>query len=215
MMRRVWIAMALVVAVVVGPQALAQDRPTILPTRDVVVSYRASGPVQGRQQQQDLRVAFTEKGRLMRVEGIQGAAGGGRAAGSFVIVDHRTQRMTMVLAQDRRFIEMPVNNAFSRGFLLTEGMRFIRRGTEAVAGLKCTVWDITSSDGNGNACLTEDGVMLRGNGLDGKGAIIANSVTYGPQPAALFKPPADYQKLEMPPGLPPGMPPGGARPPGR
>lgn len=205
------LAVPLAAALATGRPAAAQDRPTILPTRDVAVSYRATGPVQGQQQQQDLRVAFTNKGRLMRVEGIQGMAGGGRNAGSYVIVDHNTQLMTMVMAQDRRFMELPVNNAFSRGFLVSESMRFVRRGTEAVAGLKCTVWDITSADGNGNACITEDGVMLRGNGIDGKGAIVANSVTYGPQSAALFKPPADFQKLEMPAGLLPG----GARPPGR
>ncbi len=183
----------------------AQDRPTILPTRDVVVTYRASGPVQGQQRQQELKVAFTNGGKLMRVEGI-----GGPAATGYVIVDHTTQRMTMVMVEDRRFMEVPVNNAFSRGFLVSDTMKFARRGGETVAGVKCTVWDITSADGNGNACLTEDGVMLRGNGIDGKGAILAIAVTYGPQPAAQFKPPANYSKIEMPAGMAPG-----GRPPGR
>jgi len=206
-MRRTMLAIGLMVCAG-GTQA--QERPTILPTRDVAVSYRATGPVQGQQQQQDLRVLFTSSGRLMRVEGMGGPAGGGRSAGSYVIVDHSNQTMTMVMTQDRRYMEMPVNNAFSRGFLLSDTMRFARRGSESVAGMKCTVWDITSSDGNGNACLTEDGVMLRGNGIDGKGTIIATGVTYAPQPAALFKPPADFSKIEMPAGLLPG-----ARPPGR
>ena len=201
-MRRTMLAMGLMAC---AGGAMAQERPTILPTRDVAISYRATGPVQGQQQQQDLRVSFTSGGRLMRIEGV-----GGQSAGSYVIVDHTTQRMTMVMAQDRRYMEMPVNNAFSRGFLLSETMRFARRGSESVIGVKCTVWDITSSDGNGNACLTEDGVMLRGNGIDGKGTIIATGVTYAPQPAALFKPPADFSKIEMPAGLPPG-----GRPPGR
>ncbi len=183
----------------------------MLPTRDVAVSYRASGPVQGPQQQQDLKVSFTAGGKLMRVEGM----GGGRAAGAYVIVDHITQRLTMVMAQDRRFMEMPVNNAFSRGFLLTDTMKFVRRGGETIAGLKCTVWDITSADGSGNACITEDGVMLRGNGLDGKGAIVATAVSYGPQAAAGFKPPADFSKIEIPAGMTPGGGPPGGRPPTR
>ncbi|MCC6717952.1 MAG: DUF4412 domain-containing protein [Acetobacteraceae bacterium] len=205
MARGVLGGLALGVALGCFQSAAAQDRPAILPTRDVAITYRASGPVQGRQQQQDLRVAFTAGGKLMRVEGI---GGGGREAGAYVIVDHTTQRMTMVMAQDRRFMEMPANNAFSRGFLLSATMKFVRRGSETVAGLKCTVWDITSADGNGKACLTEDGVMLRGSGIDGKGAILATAVSYAPQPAALFKPPAGFTRLEIPAGL-------GGRPPGR
>ena len=202
--------LALLAAVAGGQTVAAQDRPTILPTRDVAITYRATGPVQGQQQQQDLKVAFTSAGRLMRVEGV-----GGQMSGAYVIVDHTTQRMTMVMSGDRRFIEMPVNNAFSRGFLLSESMKFVRRGGDSVAGVKCTVWDITSPEAVGTACLTEDGVMLRGSGLDGKGALVATSVTYGAQSAALFKPPADFSKIEMPAGMPPaGMAPG-SRPPGR
>ena len=198
--------LALLAAVAGGQTVAAQDRPTILPTRDVAITYRATGPVQGQQQQQDLKVAFTSAGRLMRVEGT-----GGQMSGTYVIVDHTAQRMTMVMTGDRRFIEMPVNNAFSRGFLLSDTMKFVRRGGDSVAGVKCTVWDVNSPEAVGTACLTEDGVMLRGSGLDGKGALVATSITYAPQPAALFKPPADFSKIEMP-SL--AMPPRG-RPPGR
>ena len=116
-------------AIVAGGQPVAaQDRPTILPTRDVAITYRATGPVQGQQQQQDLKVAFTSAGRLMRVEGV-----GGQMSGTYVIVDHTAQRMTIVMTGDRRFIEMPVNNAFSRGFLLSDSMKFVRRGGDSVA----------------------------------------------------------------------------------
>jgi hypothetical protein len=118
--------------------------------------------------------------------------------------------MVMVMPQDRRFMEMPVNDAFARGFVLNEGMTFVRRGTETVAGLKCTLWEVTSREGAGSACVTDDGVLLRGRGNDGKGGIEATAVRYGPQPAALFRPPADFTKLEMPAGMAPG-----ARPPGR
>ena len=205
MTRGMFGGLVLIAALAGGQKVAAQDRPTILPTRDVAITYRASGPVQG-QQQQDLKVAFTSAGRLMRVEGV-----GGQMSGAYVIVDHTAQRMTMVMTGDRRFVEMPVNTAFSRGFLLSDTMKFVRRGGESVAGVKCTVWDITSPEAIGTACLTEDGVMLRGSGLDGKGAIVATGVTYGPQSAAQFKPPADFSKIEMP-SL--AMPPGG-RPPGR
>ena len=191
--------------------ALAQDRPPTAPTRDVLVTYRATGPAQGgRSQPQDLRVATTAGGKLLRVEGM----GGGQSAGAYVIVDRTTQRMMMVMPQDRRYMEMPANDAFARGFVLNDAMSFTRRGSETVAGLKCTLWEVTSREGAGSACVTDDGVLLRGRGNDGKGGIEATAVKYGPQPASLFKPPADFSRIEMPTGVGPGgQVPG--RPPGR
>lgn len=195
--------------------AWAQERPPVAPTRDVLVTYRATAPAQagGRVPPgaQEIRVATTQAGRLLRIEGMG-------AGGAYVIVDRGTQRMVMVMPQDRRFMEMPANDAFARGFVLNESMTFARRGGETVAGLKCTVWEVTSREGAGTACITEDGVLLRGRGNDGKGGIEATAVKYGPQPAALFKPPAGFSKIEMPPGMGSGGAPGSggpARPPGR
>lgn len=204
-MRRM--AMALVLAVAPGA-ALAQERPTMLPTRDVTVTYRASGPAPAlpgasgpaTMRQQDMKVAIVAGGKLMRIEGL----GGGAAAGGYVIVDRDAQRMTMVVTQDRRYMEMPANDAVSRGFLLNESMTFARRGLETVAGVKCTQWEVTSREGAGNVCVTDDGVMLRARGQDGRGGLEAISVQYGPQPASLFRPPADFSKIELPGGAGPG-----------
>ena len=189
--------------------ALAQDRPPVAPTRDVMVAYRATAPAQAgariQQGTQDIRVATTQGGRLLRVEGVG-------AGGAYVIVDRTTQRMVMVMPQDRRYVEMPASDAFARGFVLNESMTFVKRGVETVAGLKCTLWEVTSREGAGTACVTDDGVLLRGRGNDGKGGIEATAVRYGPQAAALFKPPADFSRLDVPPGMGQG---GAARPPGR
>lgn len=197
---------AIGMAIIWNWAALAQERPPVAPTRDVLVTYRATAPAQaGRPASpaQTLRVATTQGGRLMRVEGMG-------AGGAYVIVDRTTQRMVMVMPQDRRFMEMPANDAFARGFVLNDAMTFVKRGGETVAGLKCTVWEVTSRDGAGTACVTSDGVLLRGRGNDGKGGIEATAVKYGAQAATLFKPPAGFSKIEMPPGAVPG-----ARPPGR
>ena len=189
--------------------ALAQDRPPVAATRDVMVAYRATAPAQAGAQApqgaQDIRVATTQGGRLLRVEGVG-------AGGAYVIVDRTTQRMVMVMPQDRRYVEMPASDAFARGFVLNESMTFVKRGAETVAGLKCTLWEVTSREGAGTACVTDDGVLLRGRGSDGKGGIEATSVKYGPQAAALFKPPADFSRLDVPPGMGQGS---GPRPPGR
>jgi len=197
---------AIGLAVIWSGVALAQERPPVAPTRDVLVTYRATAPAQaGRPAApaQSLRVAITQGGRLMRVEGMG-------AGGAYVIVDRTTQRMVMVMPQDRRYMELPANDAFARGFVLNDAMTFVKRGGETVAGLKCTVWEVTSRDGAGTACVTSDGVLLRGRGNDGKGGIEATAVRYGAQAAALFKPPADFAKIEMPSGVAPS-----ARPPGR
>jgi hypothetical protein len=179
--------------------AVAQERPPVAPTRDVLVTYRATAPVQGRRAPagaQTLRVATTQGGRLMRIEGVG-------AGDAYVIVDRTTQRMVMVMPQDRRFMEMPADDAFARGFVLNTSMRFVRRGADTVAGLKCTVWEVTSQEGAGTACVTDDGVLLRGRGSDGKGGIEATAVKYGPQPAAMFRPPAGFSRFELPAGVPP------------
>lgn len=212
-MRRMAMALVLAVAACAAAPvatALAQERPTMLPTRDVMVTYRASGPAPARpgatgpaqMRQQDMKVAIVAGGRLMRIEGL----GGGAAAGGYVIVDRDAQRMTMVVTQDRRYMEMPANDAVSRGFLLNESMTFARRGLETVAGVKCTLWEVTSQEGAGSVCVTDDGVMLRARGQDGRGGLEAITVQYGPQPASLFRPPADFSKIEIPGGA--GRPPG-------
>ena len=183
---------------------MAQERPAMAPTRDVQVTYRATAPATaagGKAQQQNIKFATVAGGNLMRIESMDASHGG-----TFVLVDRATKRMTMVMPQDRRYMEMPANDAMARGFVLNEGMRFAKKGAAMVVGLKCTLWDITSTDGAGSACITDDGVMLRGQGRDGQGAIEATAVKYGPQPLSLFKPPADYARLEMP---------AGARPPSR
>lgn len=206
-MRRM--AMALVLAAAPAAAALAQERPTMLPTRDVMVTYRASGPAPASpgasgpaaMRQQEMKVAMLAGGKMMRIEGL----GGGAAAGGYVIVDRDAQRMTMVVTQDRRYMEMPANDAVSRGFLLNESMTFARRGLETVAGVKCTLWEVTSREGAGSVCVTDDGVMLRARGQDGRGGLEAIAVQYGPQPASLFRPPADFSKIEIPGGA--GRPP--------
>ena len=199
---------AIGMALVSSGAALAQERPQVAPTRDVLVTYRATAPAPAQAGRpappaQSLRVATTQGGRLMRIEGMG-------AGGAYVIVDRTTQRMVMVMPQDRRYMEMPANDAFARGFVLNDAMTFVKRGDETVAGLRCTVWEVTSREGAGTACVTGDGVLLRGRGNDGKGGIEATAVKYGAQPAALFKPPANFSKVEMPAGVAPAT-----RPPGR
>ena len=90
-----------------------------------------------------------------------------------------------------------------------ENARFTRGGVEKIAGLDCTVWRYQSASAQGEACITNDGVMLRGNGAAqgaGQGRIEATRVVYQPQDASLFRRPQGYQTMQMPQGVPQGMP---------
>ncbi len=69
-----------------------------------------------------------------------------------------------------------------------------------MAGLDCTVWNLTGKQGTGSACITADGVVLRADGQarrEGSGRLEATSVAYGPQPAALFEPPPGFQRMDL------------------
>jgi hypothetical protein len=90
-----------------------------------------------------------------------------------------------------------------------------RKGNDTVVGLSCSVYDIVHDGDQGEACITDDGLVLRSRSgaAGGPHTMEAVKVTYAPQPASLFVPPADFQKADVP-ALRGGMtmPPAGAPP---
>jgi uncharacterized protein DUF4412 len=180
--------------------AAAQVRPQYLPTRDVAVEYRLesnSHPGAPR----TLRIIYAANGERMRVEA-------GRDG--YSIIDRVNGRMMIVMAGQKSYLELKFNPEKQRNFLLSDKVRFARLGSDTVAGLPCTLWQVEADKHSGTACLTADGVMLRGEAPNEdkmSGRIVAVAVNYGPQPPSLFTPPAGYSRLAMP-RLPPGMVPG-------
>jgi hypothetical protein len=90
-----------------------------------------------------------------------------------------------------------------------------KRGHVTVSGLDCTEYDVQTPHGQGTTCLTNDGVMLRAKGTTTEhrgGGLEATEVSYGAQPAALFVPPADFKRMEIPQmRMPPTDAPAGTR----
>ena len=83
--------------------------------------------------------------------------------------------------------------------MLNSSMRYVRQGQDSVAGVPCTVWSVSSAQVTGSACVTEDGVLLRGDGTaqnGGRTTLVASEVRYDYQPPGLFEPPAGYQKMD-------------------
>ena len=200
-MRRVLPALLLLAA----SPAAAQERPLLVPTRDVAVTYLVTA---GQGQGHELRMAWLVAKRKLRVD-ADGAPG-------WSVIDQRAKRMLVVMDQQRAVLEVPANTGPGGLSIPTEppaSARFTRAGSATVAGLRCTLWRYEDGDKRGETCLTVDGVMLRSSGGQGgrTGAVEATRVAYGPQDPARFQAPPGYRSMQLPPGLTlPGLAPPGA-----
>jgi hypothetical protein len=190
-------AMGLIAAAVAVP-AMAQpapSRPTLLPTRDVAVTYRLEGSDRVRG---DINAAWSANQRMLRVDN--------ESAPGWVLVDERTRRASMVMQQglvmrlpDSPEIAMLMQDPGSQG-------RVTRGGPRTVAGLRCTDWRLDRNDGKGGtACLTADGVLLRMQQTGRREVLQATRVAYGPQDPARFRLPSGAPQITLPQGLSQGL----------
>lgn len=187
---------AVAAEIAAGP-AVAQDRPLLLPERDVAVVYRLVG---GPPSAPEMRMAWLAGEGRQRIE----VPGGGRAT----VVDHKDLGASFIVSDEHRVvIPLPGRVGASMGLPGGAGPagRFTRTGTAAYAGLPCTVWRYEDEKQTGEACITADGVMLRGVGTqDGRtGGVEAVRVDYGPQDPARFRRPEGYRVVQ-PQAAPPG-----------
>jgi hypothetical protein len=180
--------------------ATAQEKPPMLPTRDVAVVYRLSSP--DGKEQHTMKLFATGDGAKLRMESPERPG--------FMIMDRTDKKVIVVIAERKAYVEGALDPRLGGGFLLNEDMGFTKAGTDTVAGQSCTEWDVQAPQGRtAKVCVTGDGVVLRGQSGDDQhtGSIEAVSVAYGPQAADLFQPPADYQKLDMQKAMPGAAPP--------
>ncbi|MFT8243663.1 hypothetical protein [Roseomonas sp. BN140053] len=177
--------------------AAAQNRPVLEPTRDVAVTYRTTGG----QRESRIEAAYLASQRLLRMD-LPRQRGWG-------ILDRRTGKVKVVVEGMNAVVEMPASELAEMGIPAEPGpnARFTREGTDRVAGLSCTNWRFEDGNRSGRACLTADGVLLRGEGRspEGRGGVEAVQVTYAPQDPARFRVPSGSQGLQLPRGLPPGL----------
>ncbi|WP_043361127.1 DUF4412 domain-containing protein [Belnapia sp. F-4-1] len=190
---------AAVVATLAVAPAMAQERPPLMPTRDVSVTYRVAGGQAG----QEMRMAWRVADQKLRVD-MPGGMG-------WSVMDQRAKTMFVVMEQQRMIMQMPLNNGPGGVSIPTqppETAKFTRGGTATVAGQSCTLWRYENQGATGESCMTTDGVMLRSTGtVNGQTASMeATEVNYGPQDAARFTAPSGYQQMQMPTGAPGGQP---------
>jgi len=201
-MRTILLATAAGAVIAWSGLAAAQEHPPLAPAKDVIVEYHfKAAPAGAPAQEGQSRISTAAEGKRLRIEGFVPAG--------YMIVDRVNVRTIVVTDAQRQYIEMPFDPARSGPLMLRENMKFTRKGSDTIAGARCTVWDIQSEQGSGTACITDDGVLLRAdtNGRNGELQMTATSVKYGALADSLFQPPAGYQKMQVP-----TMPPGGGRP---
>lgn len=193
---------ALAVLLALTQPAAAQERPVFPPTHDVALTYKVTATQPNTPP--ELVMRYSAARDRFRVEG--GLPGSGLTG--YVLIDHKSGQASIVLEKLGVMMAAPPRAGLDQAFLLENARHFARHGTDIVAGLGCTVWDIEGASASGTACVTADGVVLRANGHDRKGrmaAIEATQVEYAPQAEALFFPPPSVRRLEFANG------PGGAQ----
>jgi hypothetical protein len=191
------VAASLVLASLLGTGAAgAPDRPVFPPARDVAVTYRTDASQPGASPAglpQQMLVRYSVQADRLRVEA---------GLPSYLLIDRKSQQATVVIERLGIMADLPRQAGLEQAFMLDSGKRFTRRGTETVAGLRCTVWDVVAAGtGAGTACVTADGVLLRASGHDRHGrdaSLEAIRVEYAPQADALFFPPANLRHVDLP-----------------
>lgn len=190
----------LLIGLVIGASvAQAQDRPPMTPTRDVTITYKVLGQQAAQMNGRSVQISHGAGNGLMRIDTPE--------MGGYAIIDRTRKRSTMVMTPMQMYMEVDASQApMGATAMPEENARFTRKGTETIAGQTCTLWDVTTPKGDGSACITTDGAMLRYRTKAGDG-VEATSVSYAAIPAANFTVPAGFRKMDMPAmgGPPPGM----------
>lgn len=192
-MRAALLAVPLLLA---AAPALAQERPRMLPTRDVAVTYRLLGAGMPAGAPQSMQIAWLAASGLMRSE-MPGMG--------WIVADQRNGKAFMVMEQMRMVMEVPPSQA--QHYAPPPEATFRREGSATVAGHACTIWAYQDRQGQGRSCITAEGVMLRAEGTHQgqSGGIEATAVDFAAQNPARFQRPPGYQTMQMPAGMPPGM----------
>ncbi len=188
-----WSAWLAALAVFASLGASAQTPPAVFPTRDVTVDYHVAGtlplPVQ------DVRVQAQAGAERLRVE---------QPNRLVLLIDRPLKRARLLLPAPNAVLRLPWPKDVQQGLDLLAHARFVRQGSDAQAGIPCTIYDVSAEGRRMLACLTADGVLLRADGLvrsksvNGSYHLAATAVSYAPLDPSLFDVPAGTRSLQFP-----------------
>ena len=126
------------------------------------------------------------------------------------LVDRPAETATILLPMLKLYATVGIG-PFDPQQTILKRAHFERHGQEHLAGHACTDWTATSPSGQASACITDDGVILRGSAADRHGPlgmVRAALVDYGGLSPELFRRPPGYRNAGSLPvdGLPGGRP---------
>ncbi|WP_037300052.1 hypothetical protein [Rubritepida flocculans] len=188
-------ALSLALALAAAP-ASAQERPALIPARDVAITYRLPG------EGGEMRVAWLAARRLMRTE-LPGGLG-------FSVMDPASGAGFLAMTRERMVMDITRAQFQGRGLLPGEDARFTREGEARILGRPCTLWRVEQQGEAGRVCLTPEGFALRSEALGREGSRLeAVALDLAAQDPARFERPQGYQSLRLPPAAAPSATPGG------
>jgi hypothetical protein len=158
--------------------AQAEVHPLLAPTRDVTVEYEVAPP--GRVPV-GVRVAIQAGGARLRITSPE--------LPTTFLVDRPAGEATVLLPMLRAYSAVKIGKYDIERTVL-RGAHFSRAGHSRVAGHDCAVWHAESPQGTADACITDDGIIMRGSASSSRkgeaGQITALRVIYGALPAEDF-----------------------------
>ena len=129
---------AVILTILVAATAARADTTSQLvrPKRDVVVAYRSGGRADGLASGQGgtVTMRFTGQSRRIRIDSADGRG--------YVVVDTDANRMTVVNLDHHSFTDQPVDANIMATFQTTN-VTYRTAGTDTVAGIPCTNYDVT------------------------------------------------------------------------
>lgn len=174
--------------------ATAADQPPLAPTRPVTVTYSVVGPPNGPGK---VGVVYDTDARRVRLDFYRAIAS--QAPTASLIFDTQRDRAVTLIPERKAYMQRDTKGLANPGLFLGPALSYTRQGTEHFAGLTCTDWAIKKNNADANACITDDGVVLKANGAGASAQhLTAIAVTYGPPPADAFNIPKNY-RLVLPP----------------
>jgi hypothetical protein len=180
----------LIIGAVLTFGTAAVSAPRLVPLRDVTVEYAVHAPGA---RDQSVRVSIAAGGAHLRIAG--------EAFPVTFIVDRPAGMARVLVPLLRAYASLPIGRYDPERTVLHDA-HFTRGGSETLAAGHCTDWTARSPSGTASACITAEGVILKGevtNHRGEAGAILATSVDYAPLPAGTFALPAKFHDLgELP-----------------
>jgi hypothetical protein len=195
-----------VAALALSAAAWAQGFPSIQPQRPAAITYHLDSTQTG---PMEIQAFVSPELQMMRLQEGQG--------GDYLLLDRGHERVMLVSPSKHLVFVVPSDGFLHRDLGPGSNLRFHPRGPREVAGHGCMDWSVEGPSGQGEVCITREGILLAGEGRGDRpddqghipsGRLTAVAVNYAPIPQDAFAIPADLQEVELPPALLTSMIPG-------